>query len=407
MERLQKLLAQAGIASRRRAEEMITAGRVRVNGKVVTELGAQADPERDTIMVDNHPVALETKAYYVLNKPRGYISDRDDTAGNKTALDLVPEGRRLFSAGRLDLMSEGMLLLTNDGELANRLTHPRYEHEKEYFALVFGSPDDKVIERLERGILYDGEWLRADSAARAARSQPFGEAGRDETWVRLVLHEGKKRQIRHMCASLGHPVKRLVRVRIGPLKLGTLKLGEWRKLTPDELKQLRNSTPRKSGGKPSSRRAGSQEVYTGKEPGAGTDRKTTGKGEPERRGAPARKAAPYREGGKPTGKGESERQSAIGRKPTQFRTGGKPTGKGEPERQSAPGRKAAPFRAGGKPIGRRGLDQRSTVRRKPVPFKTGNNLRGRGKPTSFRPEGGPAGRKPRSKNRKSESGNQQ
>ena len=246
MERLQKLLAQAGIASRRHAEEMILAGRVRVNGKVITELGAQADPAHDKIIVDNQPVAIESKAYYILNKPRNYISDRDDTADLKTALDLVPDGRRLFAAGRLDLMSEGMLLLTNDGELANRLTHPRYEHEKEYLALVFGSPDDKVIERLERGILYDGEWLRADSAGRAGRNQTYGEAGRDETWLRIILHEGKKRQIRHMCAALGHPVKRLIRVRIGPLKLANLKVGEWRKLSQDEIAQLRNNPVRKT-----------------------------------------------------------------------------------------------------------------------------------------------------------------
>src|SRR6476619_6099108 len=144
MERLQKILARAGLASRRHAEEMISAGRVRVNNKVVTELGTQVDPDKDTILVDNQPVSIEQKAYYILNKPRGYISDRDDTAENKTALALVPDGRRLFSAGRLDLMSEGMLLLTNDGELANRLTHPRYEHEKEYLALVYGTPDQKV-----------------------------------------------------------------------------------------------------------------------------------------------------------------------------------------------------------------------------------------------------------------------
>lgn len=244
MERLQKLLAQAGIASRRHAEEMILVGRVRVNNKVVTELGTQVDPDKDTVLVDNQPVSVENKAYYILNKPRGYISDRDDTAALKTALDLVPDGRRLFAAGRLDLMSEGMLLLTNDGELANRLTHPRYEHEKEYLALVVGSPDDKTIERLERGITYDNEWLRADSARRAGRSQEFGEAGRDEAWLRIILHEGKKRQIRHMCAALGHPVKRLIRVRIGPLVLGKIKPGEWRKLSMDEVALLRRSKER-------------------------------------------------------------------------------------------------------------------------------------------------------------------
>lgn len=239
MERLQKILAQAGIASRRHAEEMIVAGRVRVNGKVVNVLGAQVDPEHDKILVDNQPVAVESKAYFLLHKPRGYISDRDDTAEYKSALDLVPGHLRLFAAGRLDMNSEGLLFLTNDGELANRLTHPRYEHEKEYLALVSGAPDDKTLERLVRGIPYEGEWLRADAVERAGRRQLFGEAGRDETWLRIVLHEGKKRQIRHMSAALGHPVKRLIRVRIGPLLLGRLKVGDWRKLTPDEIAQLR------------------------------------------------------------------------------------------------------------------------------------------------------------------------
>ena len=237
-ERLQKILAQAGIASRRNAEEMILAGRVRVNGKVVNQLGTQVDPAADKILVDNHPVTVETKVYFLLNKPRGYISDRDDTGGYKTALDLIPGNWRLFAAGRLDMNSEGLLFLTNDGELANRLTHPRYEHEKEYLVLVFGSPDDKMLERLARGIPFEGEWLRADSAERAGKRQLFGEAGRDETWLRIVLHEGKKRQIRHMCAALGHPVKRLLRVRIGPLQLGKLQPGDWRKLTLDEIAKI-------------------------------------------------------------------------------------------------------------------------------------------------------------------------
>ncbi len=250
MERLQKILAQAGIASRRRAEEMILAGRVRVNGQVVNTLGVQVDPASDKILVDNYPVALESKAYFILNKPRGYISDRDDTGGFKTALDMIPGNLRLFAAGRLDMNSEGLLFLTNDGELANRLTHPRYEHEKEYLVLVFGTPDDKMLERLTRGIPYEGEWLRADSAERAGKQQLFGEAGRDEMWLRIVLHEGKKRQIRHMCAALGYPVKRLIRVRIGPLLLGKLKPGEWRKLTPDEIAQLRGQTQPRSGGRP-------------------------------------------------------------------------------------------------------------------------------------------------------------
>lgn len=253
MERLHKVLAQAGVAARRRAEEMIAAGRVRVNGKVVTELGTQVDPATDTIHVDNQPVALESQVYYLLNKPRGYISDRDETGAYKTALDLVPDDRRMFAAGRLDLMSEGLLLVTNDGELANRLTHPRYEHEKEYLALVAGDPDAKALERLERGVLYEGEWMRADRVLRAPRHQPYGEAGHDETWLKIILHEGKKRQIRHMCAAVGHPVKRLIRVRIGSLVIGRLKPGESRKLTAAELAQLREATQPRPRGRPRTR----------------------------------------------------------------------------------------------------------------------------------------------------------
>ncbi len=241
MERLQKVLAEAGIASRRKAEEMILAGRVRVNGKVVDTLGAKVDPAHDTILADNQPVRIENKIYLALNKPRGYISDRDETGEHKTALDLVPQGERLFAAGRLDLDSEGLLLLTNDGELTFRLTHPRFEHEKEYLALVAGQPEPQVLQRLKRGVDYQGERLKADKVALTARKQPFGEAGRDQTWLRIVLHEGKKRQIRHMCAAIGHPVLRLIRTRIGPIELDGLKPGRARPLTAREIKQLKGN----------------------------------------------------------------------------------------------------------------------------------------------------------------------
>ncbi|MGB8644663.1 MAG: pseudouridine synthase [Anaerolineae bacterium] len=241
-ERLHKVLAQAGISSRRHAEEMILAGRVRVNGKVVETLGAKVDPERDTVEVDGQKVKLETKIYLALNKPRGYISDRDETGEHRTALDLVPNGERLFAAGRLDMDSEGLLLLTNDGELTFRLTHPRYEHEKEYLALVGGQPNAEALSQMKRGVTYQDTVLRADRAALAERKQPFGEAGRDQTWMRIVLHEGKKREIRHMCAALGHPVLRLVRVRIGPIEIGKLKLGQSRPLTAHEIHALRQTT---------------------------------------------------------------------------------------------------------------------------------------------------------------------
>ncbi len=239
MERLQKVLAEAGVASRRKAEEMILEGRVKVNGEVIKTLGTKVDPERDTILVDNHRIKVEKKVYLALNKPPGYISDRDSTGEHKTALDLVPQGERLFAAGRLDLDSEGLLLLTNDGELTFRLTHPRYEHEKEYLALVAGTPDDADLKTLVRGVRYQDEWLKADRAARAGRKQPFGEAGRDSSWLRIVLHEGKKREIRHMCAAIGHPVLRLIRTRIGPVLLEGLKPRGYRPLTRQEIRKLK------------------------------------------------------------------------------------------------------------------------------------------------------------------------
>lgn len=239
LERLHKVLAQAGVSSRRRAEELILSGRVKVNGHLVDTLGAKVNPENDAIEVDGRRIRVESKTYLILNKPRGYISDRDETGENKSALDLVPHGERLYAAGRLDLDSEGLLLITNDGDLTFRLTHPRFEHQKEYLALVAGKPDESTLKKLVHGVPYKGERLRADRAAHAGRKQPYGEAGRDEAWLRLLLHEGKKRQIRHMCAALGHPVVRLIRTRIGPIELEGLKTGQWRKLTQREIQQLK------------------------------------------------------------------------------------------------------------------------------------------------------------------------
>lgn len=240
LERLHKVLAQAGVSSRRKAEELILSGRVHVNGRVVDTLGAKVNPENDAVDVDGRRIHLESKTYLILNKPRGYVSDRDETGENKSALDLVPQGERFFAAGRLDMDSEGLLLLSNDGDLTFRLTHPRFEHQKEYLALVTGNPDEYVLKKLMRGVPYKGEWLRADCAAHAGRKQPYGEAAKGEAWLRLLLHEGKKRQIRHMCAALGHPVVRLIRTRIGPIELDGLKTGQWRKLTQRELQQLKN-----------------------------------------------------------------------------------------------------------------------------------------------------------------------
>jgi pseudouridine synthase len=238
MERLQKILAHAGIASRRKCEELILTGRVRVNGKIVSELGTKVDPARDHIQVDGAPIRIEQKTYIALHKPRGYLSDIAKERGQKLAVDLVPSHERLYAAGRLDLNSEGLLLLTNDGDLAHRVTHPRFEHEKEYLALVEGEPDDTALAKLLKGVWYDGEVLRADHVVRVARHQRFASAARGQTWLKIVLHEGRKRHIRHLCAGIGHSVLRLIRVRIGPIDLGALPVGKWRALSEYEVRAL-------------------------------------------------------------------------------------------------------------------------------------------------------------------------
>lgn len=247
MERLQKVLAHAGVASRRKCEKLILQGRVRVNGQVVTQLGTKVDPVQDTIEVDGQPIALEEKVYVLLHKPRGYLSDTRDFRGRSSALSLVPDRERLYPVGRLDAESEGLLLLTNDGELANRLTHPRYEHQKEYLALVVGRPTEATLRRMRKGVERDGEILRADAVQRLERLGPqaqihdWQEAPRGMVWLGITLHVGKKRHIRRMCAALGYSVRRLIRVRIGPLELGDLLVGEWRYLTKREIRQLRSA----------------------------------------------------------------------------------------------------------------------------------------------------------------------
>ena len=249
MERLHKVMANAGIASRRKCEEMILARRVRVNGSIVSELGTQVDATRDRIEVDGAPIRLEKKSYVILHKPKGYLSDIDEARGKPLAVDLVPSQERLYAAGRLDVNSEGLLLLTNDGDLAHHVTHPRYQHEKEYLALVEGDPTPETLERMLKGIWYDGERLRVDSTkvirelGALARRQHWKDAPRGQTWLRIVLHEGKKREIRHLCGALGHPVRRLIRIRIGPIELGMLPVGEWRVLSEREVQELKIGNP--------------------------------------------------------------------------------------------------------------------------------------------------------------------
>lgn len=246
-ERIQKLLAQAGLGSRRACEQYLTEMRVTVNGKIAA-LGAKADPLRDVIKVDGKRVRFETgKVYVMLNKPAGIVTTNEDEFGRKTVRDLVNLEGHLYPVGRLDADSEGLVLLTNDGELANALTHPRYEHEKEYVVLVEGEVDSGVIKAWRRGVMLDGQ-LTAPAKVTVL------DGDHHQTWLRVIMHEGRKRQIREVAGMLGHRVKYLQRVRLGPLQLGDLKLGQWRHLTRGEVKQLQALIePEKTAAQPAAR----------------------------------------------------------------------------------------------------------------------------------------------------------
>ncbi len=244
-ERLQKYLARCGVASRRRAEELIVAGAVMVNGRVVRELGVRVDAERDAVRVRGERVQLQRRSVYLLlNKPTGVVTTVADPEGRPVVLDLLPprwREQRVYPVGRLDLYSEGLLLLTNDGALALRLTHPRYALTKEYHALVRGRPDAETLARFERGLMLEGE-TRPTAPARAWLLRPGDDDDADTTWVAAELHEGRNRQVRRMFDALGHHVLRLRRVRVGPLTLGDLPSGEVRPLTERELAALRKAT---------------------------------------------------------------------------------------------------------------------------------------------------------------------
>jgi pseudouridine synthase len=222
--RLQKYLAQAGISSRRGAEALIAAGRITVNGDVMTTPGTTVDPAVDEVRVDGKRVWIRATEWLALHKPPGYVSTRHDPQGRRTLYDLLPPAmRHLFPVGRLDADSEGLILLTNDGEAAHRLLHPSYQVEREYEVEVGGKPDDRVLEQLLAGVQLE------DGTARAVRAERVGRSG-----IQLTLREGRKREVRRMLAALGHPVRRLRRTRYGAVTLGTLSPGEWRHLEPHE-----------------------------------------------------------------------------------------------------------------------------------------------------------------------------
>jgi 23S rRNA pseudouridine2605 synthase len=239
-ERLQKILSAAGVASRRLAEELILQGRVSVNGTVVTELGTKADPAKDDIRVDDRRLhGPQRHRYILLNKPRGYVTTRADPQGRPTVMDLLKRIREyVYPVGRLDYDSEGLLLLTNDGDLAARLTHPRHEVDRVYEARVRGIPGPHELERLERGIVIEG---RRTAPAKVKVSHTPAGTTNPQAVLLLSIHEGRHRQVRNMLDEVGHPVVRLRRVRIGPIFDDALKTGHYRELTPMEVAKLKRA----------------------------------------------------------------------------------------------------------------------------------------------------------------------
>jgi len=303
LERLQKVLAAAGLGSRRACEELITTGRVEVDRKVVSQLGTRVDPHAQEIRVDGERLPNPKRVVYMLNKPVGVVTTNVDPAGRPRVVDLVPGDQRLFAIGRLDRMSEGLILITNDGGLANLLAHPRYGVEKKYLVQVAGVPSEDLLDRLRRGVrLAEGEVHAKRVSIRSQHKQ--------SAVLEMVLDEGKNREIRRMLASLGHKVHQLKRVAVGNLTLGNILPGQWRQLAWSEIESLRRDAiaavgpdaereappprgPARGRGGPGGRRSGRPD-----RPGR--------PGRPDRPGRPGRpggKPPPSRPGGEPRGVG--------------------------------------------------------------------------------------------------------
>ena len=250
-ERLQKILSAAGIASRRTAETLIAQGRVTVNGRTVTELGTKASLEHDDIRVDDRRVkGAQRRRYILLYKPRGYITTRSDPERRPTVIDLLAKGgvrEYVYPVGRLDYDSEGLLVLTSDGELAAHLTHPRHGIEREYEVRVRGVPDEHDLDRLSRGISLEG---RRTAPAQVVLTKVIDAENGQQALLSFVIREGRNRQVRNMCDAIGHPVVRLRRTRIGPISDEHIRPGEFRDLTPREVAMLRKPGPSDSGSLP-------------------------------------------------------------------------------------------------------------------------------------------------------------
>jgi 23S rRNA pseudouridine2605 synthase len=253
MDRLNKYLAHAGQGSRRHCDELIRAGRIAIDGVVVRELGTRVEPGQN-VAVDGQPVHAEKNVYWLVNKPRGYLCTNSDPSGRARAIDLVPHvQQRVYTVGRLDEESEGLLLLTNDGELANRLMHPRFGVIKTYLVQVAGKPTRDDLRKLLEGVYLSEGLVKARSV------RPVKKQG-DSTWLRIVLSEGKNREIRRMLARQGHKVMRLKRIALGPVDLGRLATGKCRPLTTLELKLLRRASEPRRGHADALKKSGSRNI---------------------------------------------------------------------------------------------------------------------------------------------------
>jgi len=250
-ERLQKVLAAAGHGSRRSCEELIVAGRVQVDGKVADELGTKVDPTKQEVRVDGVALPRQKWRYYLVNKPAGVVSTNRDPSGRPRVVDLVPGDQRLFTVGRLDLNSEGLILVTNDGDLANELAHPRYGVEKVYEVEVAGKPEPEHLRQLQAGIYLAEAFVKAEHV-RVKKRRP------KSTLLEITLREGRNRGIRRMLARVGHKVLRLRRVALGPLRLGNMPVGSYRELTAGEIEKLRVKKSSHKSGRSRKRPAASQ-----------------------------------------------------------------------------------------------------------------------------------------------------
>jgi 23S rRNA pseudouridine2605 synthase len=354
-ERLQKILSRAGFASRRGAEGLMQEGRVTVNGQVVKELGTKADPSRDDIRVDGVRVkAARERVYIVLNKPRGVVTTRSDPSGRQTVMSLVPDVKGLFPVGRLDLTTEGLILLTNDGEFAERVAHPRFEVPRVYHAKVRGVPDGPTLARLRRGVRIQDDVLVVDQVRLVNVDR--------HAWVEVTLHEGKQHEVKRVLEAVGHPVSKLRRVAFGPVTLRGLEPGQFRVLTPREIAGLLRGAPsppipaRRVRRRP--RPAGAGRAAPG---GTGSRRELPGSREDRKRGSSGRgtdragvRGAGPRKGSTGAGRGATGRGQAAkpGARGTGARRGSTASGRVAGKGQGVKPRSSRP--GGSRPAGRRG-----------------------------------------------------